>query len=155
MTRINSAIPDKEVANIMDEDLKTILTDITNLRKKISDYVINTEHWIYYWISSDEILNLIEEYPENYEEKVSISLMSIQNDSCLFRIKIDTDSLSYIDRYCIISTFRNTVKARYLQFNDEIKKKKLDELYENLEYYERIVKETKEKINKLMYEKTV
>ncbi len=57
-----------------------------------------------------------------------------------------------IERYCVLYTFRDTVKARWLQWNDKVKELQIEEKEEELAYHKKRVDEIEKAILELKNE---
>lgn len=130
---------------------KTNITDIINricdIYEDVQKYIYETDHWLFYWITNKEVQNFIKEYPNDYENRVSLIVNEVST-ACRVIIKFKThpDDVEYIQRYCQLVTFRNSVEARYTEYKGNIKEYQLKELRETLEYYKRMVEKTENKI---------
>ena len=55
-------------------EAKELINRISVLESDVYKYIIDTEHWLFYWITNKEVQDFIKEYPEDYEDKVSLSI---------------------------------------------------------------------------------
>lgn len=55
-------------------ELENLLSKIEIVEKDILDYILNTEHYIFNWISNKEVQNFIQEYPNEYEDMIYLRL---------------------------------------------------------------------------------
>lgn len=119
-------------------EAKEIITKISSINKEVIDYVLNTEHWIFYWIANTEVQDFIKEYPEDYEERVHIYVENIAA-SPTFRIVFDEhpNEVDYINRYAVIATFRESAKARWMEWNDRVLDMQLAEKEKEIEYHKK------------------
>lgn len=133
-------------------ELTNILENIEKLKKDIHDYIVNTEHYIFNWISNKEVQDFIKEYPDEYEDMIHIQVANI-SDVPTIRIYFEDhpDDIEYINRYAILSTFRHETKARWLEWNGKLKERQISSkerevqyLKEQLEKVEKELKELKE-----------
>ena len=132
------------------KDIKEILNNITLLKDDILYYIINTEHCLFNWISNKEIQNFIKAYPEDYEYMFHLSVSTI-GTSPLIRISFDEhpDDVTYIERYTVLPTFRDTTKARWMEWNGKVKELQISEKEKELNYYKRKVDETEKELEEL------
>ena len=132
------------------KDIKEILNNITLLKDDILYYIINTEHCLFNWISNKEIQNFIKAYPEDYEYMFHLSVSTI-GTSPLIRISFDEhpDDVTYIERYTVLPTFRDTTKARWMEWNGKVKELQISEKEKELNYYKKKVDETEKEIEEL------
>lgn len=131
-------------------DIKEILDNITSLEDEILDYITSTEHCLFNWILNKEVQNFIKAYPEDYEDRFHLSVCKI--DTCpLIRISFDEhpDDVTYIERYTVLPTFRNTTKARWMEWNGKVKELQISEKEKELKYYKKKVDETEKEIKEL------
>ena len=132
-------------------EAKEIIDRITSIEKEVYNYITNTEHWIFYWITNKEVQDFIKEYPEDYEDRAHLSICSLSPNSPQFEISFDghPNDVGYIQRYGVISTFRNSVKARWMEWNGKVKELQISEKEKELTYYKKKVLETEKEINEL------
>lgn len=66
-------------------------------------------------------------------------------------IKFDEhpNDIESIERYGILYTFRDTVKARWLEWNGKVKELQIKEKEKELAYYKKKVSDTEKEINEL------
>ena len=132
------------------KDIKEIADNVESLRNDILDYITDTEHCLFNWILNKEVQNFIKEYPEDYEDMFHISVSSV-GMSPLIKISFDEhpDDVTSIERYTVLSTFRNTTKARWMEWNGKVKEMQVSEKEKELNYYKKKVDETEKEIEKL------
>lgn len=131
-------------------ELKNILSKIENVEKDILDYILNTEHYLFYWISNKEVQNFIQEYPDDYEDRFYIIVINV-SDSPTIRIYFEDhpDEVEYIERYAVLSTFKNSAKARWSEWNGKVKEMRIAQKEEELEYYKEHLEKTKKELEEL------
>lgn len=131
-------------------EVKEIINKISSIRGEIYDYIINTEHWLFYWIANKEVQNFIEEYPEDYDDRVHLQVGNISS-SPSFVIKFDDhpDDVESIERYAVLYTFRDVVKARWLEWNGKVKELQIKEKEKELAYHKDKVDEIEKEILEL------
>lgn len=132
-------------------EAKEIIDRITSIEKEVYNYITNTEHWLFYWITNKEVQDFIKEYPEDYEDRVHLSIYSLCPNSPQFKISFDDhpNEVEYIQRYGAILTFRDSVKARWLEWNGKVKEIQIEEKEKELAYYKKKVSDTEKEINEL------
>ena len=59
------------------------------------------------------------------------------------------DGVEYIERYMVLSTFRNATKARWLEWNGKVKEKQIAEKEEEVEYFKKKLEETEKELEEL------
>lgn len=131
-------------------NIKEILNDITWLEDEILDYITSTEHCLFNWISNKEIQNFIKAYPEDYENMFHLTVR-YASSTPLIKISFvgHPDDIEYIERYTVLSTFRDTTKAQWMTWNGKLKEMQISEKERALEYYKRMVDETEKEIEEL------
>ena len=113
---------------------------------------MNTDNYIFYWIKNKEIRDYIEEYPDDFEDRIEISVDSISGNTVAVKIHFTSShphNVETIHRYCVLSMFRDTVKSEFAQYGSSITELKIKEAEENLKYYEQRVENTKKEIEEL------
>jgi hypothetical protein len=131
-------------------ELTNILENIEKLEKDIHDYIVNTEHYIFNWIENKEIQNFINEYPDNYENMIYVYVTNVSSSPTI-RIYFEDhpDGLNYIERYVVLSTFKDTTKARWLEWNGKVKDKQIAEKEQDLKYYKEQLEKTEKELEEL------
>lgn len=131
-------------------ELKNIISKIEDVENDILDYISNTEHYLFYWISNKEVQNFIKEYPNEYENMVYINVINV-SDSPTIRIYFEDhpDGVKYIERYAVLSTFKDSTKARWFEWNGMVKEKQIAEKEAQLEYYREQLEKTEKELEKL------
>lgn len=119
----------------MEEELKNLASKIETLRSDIYDYIVNTEHYIFNWIGHKEVQDFINEYPDEYEDLIHIQVINI-SDVPTIRICFEDhpDEIEYINRYAILSTFRHETKARWLEWNGNVKERQISAKEREVQY---------------------
>lgn len=132
------------------KDIKEIIDNVSSLRDDILDYITGTEHCLFNWISNKEIQNFIKAYPEDYENMFHLTVR-YASPSPLIKISFvdHPDDIEYIERYTVLSTFRDTTKARWMEWNGKVKELQISEKEEELKYYKKKVDETEKEIEEL------
>ena len=127
-----------------------MLDKISSMKEEIYNYVVNTDHWLFYWIANKEVQDFIREYPEDYEDRVHLQVQYVHS-SPLFQIQFDEhpSDIESIERYGVLATFRDSVKAKWLEWNGEIKKMQIKEKEKELAYHRQKVIETEKEIDEL------
>ena len=131
-------------------EVKELINRISVLDSDVYKYITDTEHWLFYWITNKEVQNFIKEYPEDYEDRVHLQVSNI-SVSPSFVIKFDDhpDDIKSIERYAILYTFRDTVKARWLEWNGKVKELQIEEKKKELAYHKDKIDEIEKEILEL------
>lgn len=131
-------------------DIKEILNDITWLEDEILDYITSTEHCLFNWISNKEIQNFIKAYPEDYENMFHLTVRYASSTPLIKISFVDhPDDIEYIERYTVLSTFRDTTKAQWMTWNGKLKEMQISEKEKTLNYYKKKVDEIEKEIEEL------
>ena len=132
--------------------LKTI-EDIDKLFKEVRSYILNTEHYIFYWIANREIKDYIEEYPDDFEDNIKLTVDELNGgNSVTVEIEFEYDhphNVERIQRFCHLDTFRDEVKFRFAEYKGSIAELRLKEAERDLEHYKKYIAEEEEKIAEL------
>ena len=131
-------------------EVKELINRISVLDSDICKYITDTEHWLFYWITNKEVQDFIKEYPEDYDDRVHLQVSNISS-SPSFVIKFDEhpNDIESIERYGVLYTFRDVVKARWLEWNGKVKELQIRDKEKELAYYKEKVVETEKEIKKL------
>lgn len=133
--------------NILD-----IIEDIIKLRQEVEQYILNTPHYIFYWIANREIKDYIEEFPEDFEENIAIKVDGVSGCTATITIIFNHAhpyGVESIKRFCVLSSFREVTEKYYAEFNGSITELKLKELHKQLDYYKKKVSDLEEDIAKI------
>lgn len=127
-----------------------LIKKISSLKNDIRDYIVNTEHWLFYWINNKEVQEFVKRYPKDYEDYINLSVISL-NSSPTFEITFydHPDGIESIQRFAVLSTFRDYVKARWAEWNGKVKELQIAEKEEELEYYKKRVSDAEKEIKEL------
>jgi hypothetical protein len=127
----------------MEQKAKELIERYDSLSHDIREYIVNTPHCIMYWISNKEVQRFIEEYPNDYEDMFDIQVHTVSTSPPVEITFYDhPDGVTSIERFCNLSTFRDSVNASWLKWNGRIKELRIEELRKDLEYFKRKVIET-------------
>lgn len=129
---------------------KEIIEKISSIEEEIYNYIINTDHWLFYWITNREVQDFIKKYPEDYDNRVHLQVRNISSSSS-FVIKFDEhpNDIESIERYGVLYTFRDSVKARWLEWNGKVKELQIKEKEKELAYHKKKVGEIEKEILEL------
>ena len=128
-----------------------ILDKITSIKRDIREYITNTEHWLFYWISVPEVKEFIKACPEDYEAYVDISVEEINDVSQTIKISfyVHPDEVEFIRRNVILRTFRDTVKVNWKKWKGEWKELLIKEKEDAIEYYKKRIDEVNKELENL------
>lgn len=131
-------------------DSKNLITKIGNVQNEVLDYIVSTEHYLFYWISNKEVQNFIQEYPDDYEDMFYIIVINV-SDSPTIRIYFEDhpDGVKYIERYMVLSSFKDSAKARWFEWNGMVKEKQIAEKEQEVEYFKEQLEKTKKELEEL------
>lgn len=131
-------------------EAKEIINKIASIKGEVYNYIVNTEHWLFYWITNKEVQDFIKEYPEDYDERVHLGVRNI-GSSPSFVIKFDEhpNDVGSIERYGNLAAFRDSVKAGWLEWNGKVKEMQIKNKEKELAYYKKKVFEAEKEINEL------
>lgn len=123
--------------------------------EKIKEYIVSTPNWIFYFIHNEEIIDLLKEYPNNWEERIDeISINYLHGSTVSITIVFteytfdgsSSDKFSF-QRYIELPRFEETVKKYYSETRGRVSEWKIEELTHELNFYkaqaEKLEKEIK------------
>ena len=127
-----------------------LIERIKLLHDDVYDYIVNTEHCLFYWISNKEVQNFIKEYPEDFENRMYISILSVDGSTrCKIVFDGHPDGIDYIERYAVLETFRDSAKAHWMEWNGKVKEMQIAEKEKELAYFKKKVSEKEKELLKL------
>ena len=126
---------------------RELINKIASIEKEVYDYVINTEHWLFYWIANKEVQDFIKEYPEDYADRVHLQIQTISSTPS-FIIKFDDhpNDIESIKRSAFLYTFRDIVKASWLVWNGKVKEIQIEEKEKEIAYHKQKVSELEKEL---------
>ena len=128
-------------------EIKEILIKISSIEEEVYNYIINTEHWLFYWIANKEVQDFIKEYPEDYEDMVHLRIDYVgATTMCSIIFDEHPNDIESIDRYAMLPTFRDSVKARWLEWNGKVKERQIEEKEKELVYHKHKISEIEKAI---------
>ena len=131
-------------------EAKEIINKISLIEEEIYNYITSTEHWLFYWITNIEVQNFIKEYPEDYKYMAHLQVSSISTSPSFVIEFVDhPDDIVSIERYGVLSTFRDTVKARWMEWNGKVKELQIKNKEEELAYLKEKMVKVKQEIEGL------
>lgn len=131
-------------------EVRDLISKIEMVEKDILDYILNTEHYIFNWISNKEVQNFIQEYPNKYEDMIYLRVIHVSSSPTI-RIYFENhpDDVEYIERYTVLSTFKDSTKARWFEWNGNVKERQILEKEQELEYFKKQFEKTKKELEEL------
>lgn len=131
-------------------ELTNILENIEKLKKDIHDYILNTEHYIFNWISNKEVQEFIKEYPDDYEDLIYLNIIDV-NITPKIRICFEDhpNNVEYIERYTFLPTFKDSTKVKWLEWNGKIKEKQILTKEQEVEYFKKQLEKVEKELEEL------
>lgn len=111
--------------------------------EKIKEYIISTPNWIFYFIYNREIIELLREYPGNWEERIDeVSINYLHGSTVSITIVFTeytfdnstSDKFSF-KRYINLPEFEETVYKYYSETRGNVDVWKIKELTQELNYH--------------------
>lgn len=131
-------------------EIENIIFKIEDVEKDILDYILSTENYIFNWIGHKEVQKFIEVYPDDYEDMIYLDVI---NASISPKIRIyfedHPEGVEYIERATYLPTFKDSTKARWLEWNGDMKEKQIAEKEHEVEYYKEQLERTKKELEEL------
>ena len=131
-------------------EVTELIKNIQELTNEVRKYILDTPHFLIYWITNREVRDFIREYPDDYEDRFDIQIEDLNVSTSVKIIFHDhPDDIESITRYCILPTFRESVKAKWMEWENKVDEYRISELNKALEYYKKKVTETENELKKL------
>lgn len=128
-------------------EIKEIINKISSTQEEIYNYIVNTEHWLFYWIASKEVQDFIKEYPEDYDDRVHLQVTKIGlSSSVVLEFDDHPNDVGSIERFAFLYTFRDLAKARWLEWNGKVKELQIEEKEKELAYHKKRIGEIEKAI---------
>lgn len=131
-------------------ELENLFSKIEVVKKDIFDYISNTEHYIFNWISNEEIQRFIEEYPNDYEDRIYIRIINVSTSPTIrIYFEYHPDGVEYIERSTVLSTFKDSTESRWLRWNGKVKEMRIAEKKEEIKYLKEQLEKTERELEYL------
>lgn len=116
-------------------EIDNLISEIKKVKNDILDYILNTEHYIFNWISNKEVQEFIKEYPDDYEDLIYLNIIDV-NITPKIRICFEDhpNNVEYIERYTFLPTFKDSTKAKWLEWNGKLKEKQISSKEREVQY---------------------
>lgn len=139
----------------MAKDITKITDNINKVTQDVYNYIVETPHYIFYWLWKDEVRNFIKDNPD-YEDKITISVVFISSSYL-------GETSAYVDinlydgfkvetlhsMWCNISAFRSEAIAHWEKSNGKLTEQRIQELEQARDTIRQELAKTEEKIKKL------
>ena len=135
-----------------ERDIKDITNDIEKLYDKVRNYIKNTEHYIYNWIDNRHVLEYIEEYPNDFEERISFRVEYVSSCFAYLEITFDDCHPNDVDgfkTFCNLWTLRENAAALYRIHKDDLIKIHIEETEKSVEYHKKELEKAEAKLKEL------
>ena len=122
------------------------------LIKKVKNFILSSENWIYYFINDKNVLLLVTQHPNDWSDYVELSVEYIKDASAFITVKVDNEDSDYIEtlgQFVSLPIFEWTVEANYRKYGENALLTTIKNYEKELAYFEGKVNEMKDKINKL------
>ena len=131
-------------------ELDNLISEIKKVKNDILDYILNTEHYIFNWISHKEVQDFIKEYPDDYEDLICLNIVDV-NITPKIRICFEDhpNNVEYIEKYTFLPTFRDSTKAKWLRWDGKIKEKQILIKEQEVEYLKKQLEKTEKELEEL------
>jgi hypothetical protein len=131
-------------------ELKNIISKIENVEDDILDYILKTEHYIFNWIENKEVQNFIQEYPDEYEDMIYLRVINVSISPTIRIYFTDhPNDVEYIERYTFLPTFKDTTKAKWLEWKGNLKEKQILEKEVEIEYFKKKLEDSEKELEEL------
>ena len=131
-------------------EIDNLISEIKKIKSDILDYILNTEHYIFNWISNKEVQEFIKEYPDDYEDLIYLNIVDV-NITPKIRICFENhpNDVEYIEKYTFLPTFKDSTKANWMEWNGKIKEKQILTKEQEVEYFKRQLEKVEKELEEL------
>lgn len=131
-------------------EIDNLISEIKKVKNDILDYILNTEHYIFNWISNKEVQEFIKEYPDDYEDLIYLNIIDV-NITPKIRICFEDhpNNVEYIERYTFLPTFKDSTKVKWLEWNGKIKEKQILTKEQEVEYFKKQLEKVEKELEEL------
>ena len=126
----------------MEQQLSDILKNYEDLKKQVYDFITNTEHFIFYWIEEGEVKSFIKKNPDNYEELMKLSVVSISETSAWVIIRFA--NANNLSTRCDFGSFKEYTLYQWEKFNGQLKQHRIRQIKNEINYYRQKLAENEE-----------
>ena len=78
-----------------ERNITEIIKDSSKLLQEITDYIRNTEHYIFYWIANREVKDYIQEYPTDFEDRIELIVDDIHKGTASVKIVFKSQTVQF------------------------------------------------------------
>jgi hypothetical protein len=131
-------------------ELKDLISKIEDVQNDILDYIVSTEHYIFNWIYDKKVQEFIEGYPDDYEDRIYLRVIKAGVMPTI-RIYFEDhpEELEYIERDAFLPTFKDSAKARWLEWNGNVKEIQIAQKEKEVKYFKEQLEKTKKELEEL------
>lgn len=126
---------------IMEQQLSDILKNYEDLKKQVHDFITNTEHFIFYWLEEGEVKSFIKKNPDNYEELIKLSVVSISDTSAWVIIHLGKKNMQ---TRCDFGPFKEYTLYQWDKFNGKLKQHRIRQIQNEIEFHKQRIAENEE-----------
>lgn len=126
----------------MEQQLSDILKNYEDLKKQVHDFITNTEHFIFYWIEEGEVKSFIKKNPDNYEELMKLSVVSISETSAW--VIISFANAKNLSTRCDFGSFKEYTLYQWEKFNGRLKQHRIRQIQNEIEFHKQRIAENEE-----------
>lgn len=136
---------------MIDEKTNNMIERTKELENEIKQYILDTPHYLWYWIYNAELQDFIKEYPTDYEDRITITIESFSPGSASVKIEFEDhpDGVEWITRYCCLPMFREETEKKWIVYKDKVKNMQIEQLKEELNHYRNKVNEIEKQLEEL------
>lgn len=133
---------------MIDEKVDKIIERTNELEDEIKQYILDTPHYLWYWIYNEQLQDFITEYPTDYEDRITITIESFSPGSASVKIEFEDhpDDVEWITRYCSLTTFRKETEKNWIFCQDKVKNMRIEQLKKELNHYKNKVSEIEKQL---------
>lgn len=150
------------MAEATDSKVLDIMNQTDDVIKLVDTYISSNENWMFYFMSPflaklsnpfGPLFDVMEEYPEDWKDRVSFDVISVASSIVRVNIYIDnnTETPTTLHGNILLTNFERDVKKNFEALKTdvrEIRKKDLLETKENLEHRLKEIEKELEDITK-------
>lgn len=125
----------------MEQQLSDILKNYEDLKKQVHDFITNTEHFIFYWLEEGEVKSFIKKNPDNYEELIKLSVVSISDTSAWVIIHLGKKNMQ---TRCDFGPFKEYTLYQWDKFNGKLKQHRIRQIQNEIEFHKQRIAENEE-----------
>lgn len=131
--------------------ISAVIEQNAKLCHKVREYIMSIPNWIYYFLPNVVIADFLSEFPDDWPDHIrTVHVNYINGANANVTIKFDDwCDIGDFTRNVLLPTFRNTVKAKDIEYQNHVSENIIQQLKSTNEHLQKCIEENNQQIQKL------